>query len=151
VAHDAWLNRFSRVGQKRPGLQSTGQEIKINNPEEIVIPMDDDDDIETPSVNPDEISVDMDEPTPSTASEPVAATNNPDEIVMDDEDFTEPVTSNAIKVDIEEPVRSQPSHHQNKLDAHDELINETTEKVPALEVSDQGKVIRQIRKIELAH
>jgi hypothetical protein len=143
VNHDAWVNRFARKVPGPAGPQSGGQEIKVDNPDEIVISMDDDDDdvLETPSVNLNETPVNMDTPTSNAASEPVIAASNPDEIVMDDDDFDEPATTSIINVDNTESIKSEPAQSLDTSEIHDELINEITEKAPELEISNQGNSI----------
>ncbi|KAI8577278.1 hypothetical protein K450DRAFT_253057 [Umbelopsis ramanniana AG] len=140
VNHDAWVNRFARNVPGPPGPQSGGMEIKVDNPDEIVISMDDDDDddvLDTPSVNLNETPVDMSTPASNTASTQVIATSNPDEIIMDDDDFDEPATTSVMTNVITESAKSVPTHTPHTAEIHDELINETTEKVPALEVVNQ--------------
>lgn len=143
--HDAWVNRFARKVPGPPGPQSGGQEIKVDNPDEIVISMEDDDDdvLEPSSVNSNETPVDADKPTSNTASETGITANNPDEIVMDDDDFDfdEPTSTPVTNNDNTESVKNEPTQYLHTSEVHDELINETTEKAPALEISNQGKVI----------
>jgi hypothetical protein len=145
VNHEAWVNRFARKVPGPPGPQSGGQEIKVDNPDEIVISMDDDDDdvLEPSSVNSNDKPVDTDKPTSNTASETVIAASNPDEIVMDDDDFDfdEPTSTPVINNDNTESVKNEPIQSLHITEAHDELINETTEKAPALEISNQGNAI----------
>ncbi|KAI9288254.1 lariat debranching enzyme, C-terminal domain-containing protein [Umbelopsis sp. AD052] len=140
VDHDAWMNRFARKVPGPPAPQPGGQEIKIDNPDEIVISMDDDDDdvLETPSVNSNDNTVDMKTTPSNAASDTIIATSNPDEIVMDDDDFDEPATTPVTTNAIQAPAKSEPIQTLHTAEVHDELMNETTEKAPALETLNQA-------------
>lgn len=142
--HDAWVNRFARKVPGWTGPQSGGSEVKVDNPDEIVISMEDDDDdvLEPSSVKNNVTPVNTDNPTSNAASETVIAANNPDEIVMDDDDFDfdEPTSTPIINNDNNGSVMNEQTPSLHTPEAHDELINETTDKAPALEISNQGNI-----------
>ena len=139
VNHDDWMRRNTRNI-----AQGSGGKITIENPDEIIISMDDDD--TTPAANPDEISVELDEPisTNQAGAEALAAVSgNPDEIVMDD-DFDEPIEISSVKDINEEIAKSQgapPTH--TPISGRDVLINESTEKPPALDTSKERKLYQR--------
>jgi hypothetical protein len=139
VNHDDWMRRNTRNI-----AQGSGGKITIENPDEIIISMDDDD--TTPAANPDEIPVELDEPisTNQAGAEALAAvTGNPDEIVMDD-DFDEPIEISSVKDVNEEIAKSQgapPTH--TPISGRDVLINESAEKPPALDTSEERKLYQR--------
>jgi hypothetical protein len=124
----------------------------IANPDEIVIAFDDDE-METPEPNTDEITVDRDEIVDAEpSSKQVQSTGNPNEIVtsddLDDVDVNadDIVHPNDGVIDInqeiskEVPTASMTDVSQTITTPHDELMNETTEKIPMLDPA--GKLFK---------